>query len=149
MIARDVSVALTVVVAKAPYIHESSRFSLVLLQAPMTKCGKVSRKVKEIAYAIKHCEFTRHRIHSKFRIQTSIETWPNRHLFNWVDTMHLLKNDKTTPVTKFSGFLTHLETYIVLLYDRWLTCISQWTEKRDKVFDKLLMSFHMQKNTRF
>ena len=41
-IARDVFVALTVVVAKASYIHESDRSILVLLQAPINKCGKVS-----------------------------------------------------------------------------------------------------------
>ena len=29
--------------------------------------------------------------------------------------------------------------------DRWLTCISQWTQTPDKVFHKLLLSFHMQK----
>ena len=41
-IARDVFVALTVVVAKASYIHESDRSILVLLQTPINKCGKVS-----------------------------------------------------------------------------------------------------------
>ena len=42
-IARNVFVALTVVVAKAPYIHESDRSILVLLQTPInTECGKVS-----------------------------------------------------------------------------------------------------------
>ena len=40
-IARDVFVALAVVVAKAPYIHESDSFILVLLQTRMMKCGKV------------------------------------------------------------------------------------------------------------
>ena len=33
------------------------------------------------------------------------------------------------------------------LYDRRLTCISQCTQTPDKVFHKLLMSFHMQKKT--
>ena len=33
------------------------------------------------------------------------------------------------------------------LYDRRLTCISQYTQTPDKVFHTLLMSFHMQKKT--
>ena len=37
------------------------------------------------------------------------------------------------------------EMYVALLYDRWLTCTSQWTQTRDKLFCKLLMSFQMQK----
>ena len=37
------------------------------------------------------------------------------------------------------------EDYVALLYDRWLKCISQWTQTPEKVFHKLLMSFHMQK----
>ena len=39
---RDVFVALTVVVAKASYIHECDRSILLLLQTPINKCGKVS-----------------------------------------------------------------------------------------------------------
>ena len=42
LIARDVFVAITVVVAKAPYIYESDSSILVLLQTRMIKCGKVS-----------------------------------------------------------------------------------------------------------
>ena len=41
-IARDVFVALAVVVTKAPYIHESDSSVLVLLQTRMSICGKVS-----------------------------------------------------------------------------------------------------------
>ena len=37
------------------------------------------------------------------------------------------------------------EKYVALLDDRWLMCISQWTQTRDKVFYKLLMSFQKQK----
>ena len=43
LIVRDVFVALAVVVAKAPYIHESDSSILVLLQTRMIKCEKVSR----------------------------------------------------------------------------------------------------------
>ena len=55
MIARDVFVALTVVVAKAPYILESDSSILVLLQAHMIKCGKVPEFVGKIVYTTKHC----------------------------------------------------------------------------------------------
>ena len=48
MIARDIFVALAVVVAKAPYILESDSSILVLLQARMIKCGKVSEFVGQI-----------------------------------------------------------------------------------------------------
>ena len=48
MIARDVFVALAVVVAKAPYILGSDSSILVLLQARMMKCGKVSEFVGKI-----------------------------------------------------------------------------------------------------
>ena len=50
MIARDVFVALAVVVAKAPYIFESDSFILVLLQVFVIKCGKVSEFVGKIPY---------------------------------------------------------------------------------------------------
>ena len=42
LIARDVFLAITVVVAKAPYIYESDSSILVLLQTRVIKCGKVS-----------------------------------------------------------------------------------------------------------
>ena len=38
----DVLVALAVVVAKAPHIHESGSSILALLQTRMIKCGKLS-----------------------------------------------------------------------------------------------------------
>ena len=41
-IRRDVYVALAVVVAKTPYIHESDSSILVLLQTRVIKCGNVS-----------------------------------------------------------------------------------------------------------
>ena len=71
LIARDVFIALAVVIAKAPYSHESDRSILVLLQLIMIKCGKVpvSESIGEIVYTTKHCKFTRHRIHFRFRIQ--------------------------------------------------------------------------------
>ena len=55
LIARDVFVALAVVVAKAPYILESDSSILVLLQARMIKYGKVSEFVGQIVYTTKHC----------------------------------------------------------------------------------------------
>ena len=55
MIARDVFVALAVVVAKAPYTLESDSSILVLLQARMIKCGKLSEFVGQIVYTTKHC----------------------------------------------------------------------------------------------
>ena len=58
LIARDVFVALAVVVAKAPHIYESDSSILILLQIRMIKCGKVSRHVGEIGFTTKHCEFT-------------------------------------------------------------------------------------------
>ena len=71
--------------------------------------------------------------------------------------LHLLKNDETNPVSK--NKVTNAENYVALshdrsqctdsplkrLYDRWLTCTSQCTQTPDKVFHKLLVSFHMQK----
>ena len=48
MIDRDVFVALAIVVAKAPYILESDGSILVLLQARMINCGKVSEFVGQI-----------------------------------------------------------------------------------------------------
>ena len=55
MIAKDVFVALAVVVAKALYILESDSSILVLLQARMIKCGKVSEFVGPIVYTTRHC----------------------------------------------------------------------------------------------
>ena len=43
LIARDIFVALAVVVAKVPDIHESDSSILVLLEIRRVKCGKVSR----------------------------------------------------------------------------------------------------------
>ena len=71
--------------------------------------------------------------------------------------LHLLKNDETNPVSK--NKVTNPEKYGALLhdsslctdpslhrlYDKLLTCISKWTPTPDKVFDKLLMSFHIRK----
>ena len=48
-------VALTIVIGKAPYILESDSSMLVLLQARMIKCGKVSEIVGQIVYTTKHC----------------------------------------------------------------------------------------------
>ena len=42
LIGRDFYVALAVVVAKTPYIHESDSSILVLLQTRVIKCGNVS-----------------------------------------------------------------------------------------------------------
>ena len=50
LIARDDFVALAVIVAKAPYILESDSSILVLLQARVIKCGKVSEFVGQIVY---------------------------------------------------------------------------------------------------
>ena len=69
MIARGVFAALPVVVAKAPYTHESDSSIFALLQTLMIKCGKVSGFAGQIVYTTKQCEFTRHRIHFRFRIQ--------------------------------------------------------------------------------
>ena len=118
---------------------------LVLQQTRMIRCGKVSGYVRQIVHTTKPSEFTRHRIHFRFRIQNlqrfyQIVTFSIR-----IHLPHLFKNDKTNPVTKLSRFLTNWEKYGALLYDRWLTCVSQWTQTRGKVFYKLLMSFHMQK----
>ena len=55
MIARDVFVALAVVVAKAPYTLESDSSILVLLQARMVKSGNISEFVGQIVYTTKHC----------------------------------------------------------------------------------------------
>ena len=55
LVARDVFVALAVVVAKASYILESDSSILVLLQARVIKCGKVSEFVGQIVYTTKHC----------------------------------------------------------------------------------------------
>ena len=55
LITRDIFVALAVVVAKAPYILESDSSILVLLQARMIKCGKVSEFLGQIFNATKHC----------------------------------------------------------------------------------------------
>ena len=48
LMAGDVLVALAVVVAKAPYIHQSDSSILVLLQTRMIKCGKVSDKLEKL-----------------------------------------------------------------------------------------------------
>ena len=58
LIARDVFVALSIVVAKVPYIYERDSSILVLPQTRMIKCKKVSRQVGQIVYTTKHCEFT-------------------------------------------------------------------------------------------
>ena len=58
LIARDVFVALSIVVAKTPYIYERDSSILVLPQTRMIKCKKVSRQVGQIVYTTKHCEFT-------------------------------------------------------------------------------------------
>ena len=55
MIARDVFVALAVVVAKASYTLESDSSILVLLQARMIKYGKVPEFVGQSVYTTKHC----------------------------------------------------------------------------------------------
>ena len=55
LIARDVFVALTVVVAEAPYILEIDSSILVLLQTRIIKCGKVSDFVGKIVYTTKNC----------------------------------------------------------------------------------------------
>ena len=54
LIARDVFIALVVVVTKAPYIFESDSSVLVLLQDRMIKYGKVSEFVGQIVYTTKH-----------------------------------------------------------------------------------------------
>ena len=85
MIDRDVFVAFAVVVAKAPYIHESDS-SLVLLQARMIKCEKVSEFIGQIVYTTKHCiGFT-----SDFGFKIY------KDLKNRIHALHLLKNAKRT-----------------------------------------------------
>ena len=54
LIARDVFIALVVVVTKAPYIFESDSSVLVLLQDRMIKYGKVSEFVGQIVYTTKN-----------------------------------------------------------------------------------------------
>ena len=58
------------------YIHESDSSILVLLQTRMIKCGKVSGEARQIVYTTKHCEFARHRIHFRFRIQNPTKSAP-------------------------------------------------------------------------
>ena len=53
--ADDVFVAPAFVVARVPYILESDSSILVLPQARMIKCGKVSELVGKIVYITKHC----------------------------------------------------------------------------------------------
>ena len=103
MIAKDVFVALAVVVAKALYILESDSSILDLLQAPMIKWGKVSEFVGPIVYTTKHCiGFT---LDFGFKI------------YNRIHALCLLKNDKTNPVTKLSGLLSNPKNCVALLYD--------------------------------
>ena len=203
------------------YIHESDSSILVLLQTRMIKCGKVSGEARQIVYTTKHCEFARHRIHFRFRIQNlqrpdQIGTFsirihalyqpvhrrcfiflfvlfeksssPTPTTLRWRSTnpprfflfyhahstdfekkieglwtgwrtLHLLKSDETIPVSK--NKVTNPEKYGALshdsslctdpplhrLYDKSWTCIGKWTPTPDKVFHKLLMSFHIQKKT--
>lgn len=50
LITKNVFAALAVVVAKAPYFHESDNSTLVLLQTRMIKCEKVSGFVGKIVF---------------------------------------------------------------------------------------------------
>ena len=104
MITKDVFAALAVVVAKAPYFHESDNSTLALLQTRMIKCGKVSEFVGKI--------FTTN-IPNLRSIGFTLSFWSkiSRDLTKlalfYFGYSHLVKNDTRNLVTKLSTFPTN------------------------------------------
>ena len=105
MIIKDVFAALAVVVAKAPYFHESDNSTLVLLQTRMIKCGKVSGYGGKIVFTTN--------IPNLRSIGFTLSFWSkiSRDLTKlalfYFGYSHLVKNDIRNPVTKLCTFPTN------------------------------------------
>ena len=105
LITKDVFAALAVVVAKAPYFHESDNSTLVLLQTRMIKCEKVSGFVGKIVFTTN--------IPNLRSIGFTLSFWSkiSRDLTKlalfYFGYSHLVKNDTRNPVTKLSTFPTN------------------------------------------
>ena len=108
LIAKDVSAALAVVVAKAPYFHESDSSTLALPQTRMIKCGKVSGFAGKIVFTTN--------IPNLRSIGFTLSFWSkiSRDLTKlalfYFGYSHLVKNDTRNPVTTLSTFPTNSDS---------------------------------------
>ena len=119
LIGRDVFVALTVVVAKSPYIYSwmwQFHFGSLQTWKSMIRIFWTNWLTSKTLQNLQGIGFT---LDFGFKIYGDFtKSAP----FNSDSRPHFLKNDKTNPITKLAGFLINPEKlYVALLYYRWLT----------------------------
>ena len=112
MIARDVFVALSVVVAKAPYIHEIDSSILVYCKLVRSKTEKYPDSLDKLFTLQNMANLQDIGFTLDFGFKIYRDTFSIR-----IHPLHLIKNDKTNPVTKLPRKVRSLKLYVRQMID--------------------------------
>ena len=107
MIARDVFVTLSVVVAKAPYIHEIDSSILVYCKLVLSKKEKHPDSLDKLFILQNMANLQDIGFTLDFGFKIYRDTFSIR-----IHPLHLIKNDKTNPVTKLPGKVRSLKLHV-------------------------------------
>ena len=112
MIAREVCVALSVVVAKAPYIHEIDSSILVYCKRVRSKTEKYPDSLDKLFTLQNMANLQDIGFTLDFGFKIYRDTFSIR-----IHPLHLIKNDKTDPVTKLPRKVRSLKLHVRQMID--------------------------------